>query len=86
MQLYVSEYFLQSVLSALFYDGLIVLPPIAIDGLAMEGLKNLIDIYPGLKKQFTDHGYNPSTMACQMIVYGANATDSQPPILNITTE
>lgn len=42
LQLYISEYFLQSVITSLYWDNYFVLSPITLDDTVMTGLRDLI--------------------------------------------
>lgn len=74
---------MQSFIQASYYAKLLVLPPIPLPSVAMDALRLLISVYPGMTDRFKIAGFDPNSMGCSIIGYVANETYSNVPILNI---
>ena len=91
LQLFISEYIVQSALQAAFWQGLLELPPVVFseytippsDVTVMEGIRLSIQFDEIINYQFERHGFNTSTMDCRAIPYAANDTNDIEPILRV---
>jgi len=81
MEISVSEYFLQSALTSLYGQGLLVSEPAVLDESSMGSFRSALNFNWGLSKEFTTSGFNTKTMFCRVVPFAANE-----PVVTISKE
>lgn len=86
VELSVTEYFIQSALTSLYWQGLLVSPPAVLDESSMGSFRSALNFNWGLYNEFAGAGFNPKTMFCRVVPFAANQTQHSEPVVTISKE